>query len=810
MGRDLALRTLRFALRQLWQSPAFAGPVIASLALGIGANAAMFALLNALLFRSIGIAAPEQIVRIAALDETGIDRGLTPAAVDVLRADDAIGGVCSVVTPLAVVEAEGLVTPRPAHAVSGECLAALGVRPALGRLIGPRDDRAGAEPVAVLSHQMWVRDFGARPTVIGGTVTIDGRPSVVVGVAEAGFTGVLLGFQPDVVYPLARLQERAQAARPGAMLPAHVLLRLRAGDDRAQTAARLQARWRRALEASVPEGGSTTARAEHLRRRLDVTTAATGLDFSLRRRFTNPLLALVTLSAVVLGIACVNVANLVLARGRQKASETALRVALGAGRWRIVRDQLAEVAWLLAAGLAIGSVTAWLAARGIVALLASTYAGLRLDVSPDARVVLVTGAVATLVLLACSAIPLWRVSTADPRHALGAGARATPGRGWGAAAMVTSQIALAFALVAGGTVCALAIGALRQGGAGFEPDSVLSVPLMPRPAGGGVRRIDQPYYADLITRIGSLPGVSAAALASNAPLLGAAQVTTVEDGGPDGRPHAAETFAVSEGFIAVMQLSMVSGRALAAGDRGAMLSESLAFDVFGTRAAVGRRLRVGRGETARDLDVVGVVGDAVVGPTRERNLRVLYTSLWDAPPATPSLLVRTQGDASATAAAVSREVQDLGRHFPARLRSLAAERDASLLQEYLLAALAAAFALLGLVIAAVGLYGLLSTAVASRRLEIGIRVALGARRSDIVRTILGWALRLVIAGVAIGVPLVWVGGRGLHRVLPVDTAALVGPAAIAAATLVVVGLAAAWLPIRRATGVPPAECLRAQ
>jgi predicted permease len=805
---------VRVAIRQLARRPAFTIAVVVSLGLGIGANAAMFALLNALLLRPIGVPDPATLVRISSLDDSGNDRGLSPALVDALALDPVLEGTCAVLTPLSVLDANGAVAPRPAHAVSGGCLDALGVRPALGRLLAPADDAVGAEPVAMLTHRMWLRDFGGRRDAIGRTVAIDGWTASIVGVTDEAFSGVLLGFRPDVIYPLTRVRERARAARPDTEIAAHVLGRLEPGVSREQAAERIRAAWPAALRASLPLDRDLDARSEYLRRRLDVTSAETGLDFSLRRRFADPLIVLLCLSGIVLLTACVNAANLLLARNLEKRRQIALRLALGATRGRIVREELAESVALLGLGLGGGYVAAASGTLGIVALLHSAYPGLQLEVAPDARVFWFAAGTAALVLMAFGAWPAWRAGSVDPRGAVVADARVSQRRGWAANALVTIQIALAFGLIAGAAVCALTMGALRGDRAGFDPDTVVSVQLMPRSTTSEASPPDHAYYRTLLGLAADETGRTTLALSSRAPFFGAAPMTTVNGLDTPERTTRAEVIAVSGSFHRLLGAPIVAGRPLqdrdGAGQPGvAVISESVATALFGSRGAVGRYVRVGTGARAMSFEVVGIARDTVVGPARERNLRVVYTSFWQATaPASPVLLVDAGGDPGRTLSRLGQAIAALGREYPARARTLGAERDAALMQEYLLAALSSGFAGIGLAVASVGVYGIIAVAVATRRREIAIRQALGAGRFDVLRTVLGWAAVLIGSGLALGLPLVWVATRGLASLLPPARRPLVVAVLIGGAVLVLAGGLAAWLPARKTASAEPGDTLR--
>jgi predicted permease len=475
---------------------------------------------------------------------------------------------------------------------------------------------------------------------------------------------------------------------------------------------------------------------------------------------------------------------------------------------------LTESLVLLGLGIAGGCVTGYVGARGVVALLGAMYPGLQLDVAPDARVLLFASAAAAVVLIAFGGIPAWRASTIDHSRAMNGDGRVSHRRGWVSSALVTSQIALAFALLAGAAFCALSVGDLRRDRVGFDPDTVVSARLMPRPTPGESRPPDHDYYRSLMARVAEVPGTTAVALSSTAPLVGPLNLTTVTGVGRDDPPRRAEVVAVTSRFARILGTPLVAGRMLDDRDGSdrpgvAMVSESVAIGLFGTRDAVGRTLRVGTGPDARPLGVVGVVRDAIVGPARDHNVHVVYVSFWQTTPAAvAALLVGVDVDARRVAPRLEEEIQRLGRQYPSRMQTLTAARDASLLQEYLLAALSSAFAAVGLVVATVGVYGILSVAVARRRQEIGIRLALGADRLDIVRSVLGWALALVGSGLAIGIPLVGVGARSMAALFGQNSGTLVVPAVVAGGVLALAGGVAASLPVWRATSVQPAESLR--
>lgn len=814
------MRAIGRAVRQLARTPSFTLATTVSVALGVAAPAALFTATEALLLKPLPLREPDRLIQIAAVDPQGNDLGLPVVMLDGLNKAAGLDGTCGFLTPLSTIEIRGSIAARSSLVVSGECLATLGVLPAVGRLLAPADDRPGAPPVAVVTYETWVRDFAQSPSVIGQQIRIEGRTSTIVGVTERGFRGLLLGFPAHVIYPLTRLEEelirRAEGRR--ITLPVQILARIPRADTLAQVTARLGTMWPDLLEQSVPIGSDGRQREAYLTRRLNVRGAATGVDYTLRKRFNTPLVALLALSGLVLLISFANVANLLLARGTARRGELALRAALGAGRWRLVREELIDAALLLAIGVGAGLWMAYGANRLLVTAMSSMFTGLDLDLTPDARAIAFTSILAACVFAVVAGIPTWHRSRSDPRPLLGLAGKGAVGRGGAIrSALVVTQVALALALVTLAVLCAGSLVRLRETSVGFDPNLILSAQLMRRPDGAESRAPDQPYYSELAERLARAPGVEAVALARSVPFFGRpATAMLALPGRPDAALQADAT-VVTDDFFQVLRIPIVAGRNFSSTDGSqsamvAIISESLSRKLFPQSSPVGTAVRVAAGNMTYDAQIVGIAQDAVLGNPRDRNILIVYLPMRQRPDMfqQPSLLVRTAADPAPIAASVRSVLQSLGREYPTRIRTLREERNAAVVQEHVLASISLAFAAVGLVLAAVGLFGVLNLLVANRRSELAVRMALGAGPGEVVILVVRRALTLVALGTASGIPLAWAGTRTARTMLPGLSSLELLPVAVIVACLLGATLLATWLPARRAAAITPLEVLRGQ
>ena len=794
------------------RSPAFASAAIASLALGIGANSAIFTLTDALLFRPLPVKDPGALLHVASVDPTGRTVAMPSAFVEMLRKERVFDGVCGFLAPLSTADIAGRLAPLSALALSGDCFDTLGLRPALGRFYTLAEDRAEASPVVVLSYDEWQQDFGGRPDVLGQTLRIEGTPFTVIGVTERRFTGLLVGFPARLIFPIAHL------VFPGvipAFVPQDIIARTQSGERIEQVTSRMSAEWPQLLNAATPPNLTGTLRDRFLARRLLVAPVATGIDYSLRGRFERPLLALLAISGLVLLTSCVNVASLLLARALQRQRDTVVCAALGAGRWTLVKDALVESSLLLAAGGVLGVALAAAAARILVSTYGSANPTFDIDVAPDARTLGFSCIVSAVAFLVFAIGPAWKTSRVDMAAFQAASSRVAGGRSQLRRIVVIAQVALTLVLVAVGSLFIGALSSLREAPLGFTVERILDTRLTPLPGAYDRSFRAGPYYRALLDAVANLPGVDGVAIAHNTPFVTLVQPEPMGVAGSDSSVPA-EPQIVTDAFFRTMEIPLAAGEEFrrtdeASGRRTVIVSQSLARALFGAEDAVGKRIRVGSNSDNQALEIVGVARDAVLTRPQQRNALVAYLNYWQAGQnlqVYSDLLVRTKSDPASLAPALRRELQRLGREYPGRIRSLTEQHEAALAQERLLASLSTAFGALGLLLAAIGVYGLLSFSVASRTAEIGVRMALGAGRRQVMDLVLREAITLLVAGVALGVPLAWMAGRAAARLLfGLDSPGLL-PIGAAVLLLTLVGTAAASIPALRAASIDPLRALK--
>ena len=807
------MRAFSIAVRQLCRRPGFAVAAIASLALGVGANTAMFTLADALLFRPLPVSEPQRLVRIdnvEAGDVTQTPRGVVGALVTDIRDARLFAGVCAFLTPLSTIEIDGRLLSVSAVVASGDCFEALRVSPALGRLPSVEDDLDGVPKVVAISYDSWQQDFSGRPDVLGRTLRIEGAPFRIVGVVERRFRGPLVGFPARVYYPLHQVALPPSLTQ--ASLGQFIFARLRDGDTGAGVAARLAVLWPAWLARTVPGRLSPGDRERYLARRPLVTSASTGIDYSLRSRFRRPLIALVAIASLVLVIAAVNVANLLLVRAADRRRETAVRLALGATRWQIARGALEEGAIVLSVAAVAGVIIAYGCDRLLVAIFQGMSAGFILDVAPDARALGFTFAASALAFLIFAIGPAVKLGDVDITAFQSASMRTSGERSRGRRAVLVAQVSLTLVLVAVGGVFVQALAALRTVPLGVDVEHVVDVRLAPLPGGYPNGAAPTVYYRSLLERLRAVPGFSTVALTADAPYSTVPRFVDVGTSNPQVQTVSAEEAIVTDHFLDAMKIPLLAGEDFRPADaerseRTVIVSESLARRLFGAASAVGRVIRTGGNPDLQALRIIGVARDAVLSRPQARNTLMVYQNWWQAPMFFATVVIRTTVDAGAVTGAIREQLQRDGREYAQRVRTLEDALDGSLAQERLLASLSWWFSVLGLGLAAIGLYGLLAFSVATRTNEIGIRMALGASRAMVLQLVIRDAMIVVAVGAAIGAPLAWLALRLASAVLagaPSDTL----PIVYAVALLAVTGALAAAAPALRALTVNPVDALR--
>jgi putative ABC transport system permease protein len=808
-------RDLRGAIRSQLATPGLTIAIVLTLALGVAASLATFALLNGLLLRVIGgVERPHELVRIAALTEQGDLLRVTSAMGRSLGELPAFAGVCALNTPGGVVAVNDRVTFEGILHFSGDCFNVLGVKPALGRLLTADDDQRRA-PVAVVTYRFWEQALGSAPDVVGRTIAIDGAPFTIVGVMDPAFRGLSTAFPSSIAIP-------ALTTRPGSDLYwSDIIGRLAPGVPIPQARIQVETAWPELKRIAL----STARMTATTRQRLEASRAfvgdmRTGIESVLRPRFEQPLLLTFGLSLLMLAICGANVANLLVARTVARQRDRAMRSALGASPLAVWWQATLEAIIPILAGCALALPAAHFLTIALLDTMRVSY--LELDpASPwDMNVVLFVTAAVGLILVG--------VSVAHAAHLRGqeslvdmlrASTVNTSGRSRRIRRLlVAGQIALTVMLVGGAGGFSRTLAQHYAEDAGFSA-SVLATLLMPVP-GGSAPALNGAYYEDLLARIEAIPGVRAASLSTWMPLGAAFKDTVQEVPASPGSPASAAIWSVGDRFFDAVGIDLVEGHTFRRAHRAAggqpaaaataILSKSLAEQMFPGTSAVGRRVRVGAAPQGQDLIVVGVARDARLGRPQDAEHAVLYLNFWDSPDDSPYLLVRSHDRPELLSNAVRDALREDGRQFPLWMRTMTTQWEVALMQERLLAGTSIVFAIVALLITAVGLYGLLSHYVSSRRRELGIRMAIGARPGGIARLLMGEVAVLFLAGALAGCLALFAVGQILAGLIV--GAARVDPALLATtlSVVLVVAVVSLWFPFRRALSVDPLIALRSE
>lgn len=817
---DEVRQDLRYALRRMQQTPMFTGAVVLSLGLGIGANTAIFSLMDAVLFRTLAIADPEALYFLA---HGGGDRPSTSSNYPLLERyrdrSATFTGIAAYSTHRFRVASGRHVDLVPGQFVSGNYHAVIGAPFILGRGFASEQDRvAGGSPIAVISERYWTERFGRDAEVLGRTLIVQGHTVTIVGVTAQAFEGLVPGTYVDVTVPLSvrAIENPEFFDQHDSWTSMPLVGRLKPTVSEAQAVAELDGvlqgyldepenRWARE---NTPDA-YTTAR---------LVPAARGTDH-LRVLYATPLHVLMILVAVVLLVATTNVASLLLARAAARSREVAIRLCIGGGRARLVRQFLTESTLLAACGGLLGVGLAVWGTNALLSLFRGGPQSLVLDASPSWRVLGMTAIVSLTVGIAAGLIPALRSTRADLTPAL----RGTPDgrgqrhRGVVGKALVVGQLALALMVVALAGLLGRSLYNLRTQDVGFRADSVL---LFSVTTAGTTLSQDglQTFYAQLLERLRTLPGVASASVSISSPIDTSGSIRGIEMPGLPRTPEARGVWVntVAPDFFESLGIGLLRGRTFTPHDgrsagNVAIVNETTARSYFGSDDPVGRTISF-MSAPEEMFTIVGLVRDAHQESLRKAPPRMVYTPLAQAKAVEPQMtvVVRAVRDPNDVVNDVRSAVASLDSDVPVtRMRTMAQQIDASLVRERAMAVLSGSLGALALVLACVGLYALMAYDVARRSREIGIRMALGATRGSVLAQVLRSSLLLAAAGVVLGM----LGALGATRVAstllfgltPRDPTTLAAVAAILVSTTLV----AAWLPARRAARLDPARTLRA-
>jgi predicted permease len=840
---DTFWRDVRFAVRGLVKDKSFAATAVLSIGLGVGANTAIFSLVNQALMRLLPVREPARLVLLN-WRGTFIGKGWGssnlmsyPFYQDLRDQTDVFDGVFGRAPTVVNLGVGNTTESVSAEIVTGSYFRVLGVPALLGRTIDDSDDRQpGAQPVVVLSYDYWRNHLGSRPDIVGQRVSINTHPMTVIGVAAADFRGIDWGEVPSLWVPTMMKREATPdfdwlLDRHGVWL--HIFGRLKSGTTIEQTQAALQPWFKGMLATDTRRADWPQVTEERKRRYLAASVELLPAEHGrsdLRARLEQPLLVLLAATTLVLMLACLNVANLYLARGFARRRETALRLALGASQGRVVRELLVQSAILALAGGLAGVMLAPAVIRALLAFLPQNIAAVDLRAAIDPRVFAFALGASSIIAVLFSLAPAWRTARAEPSLTLKADAPTIGGGVWLRKTLVTAQIAIALILLVGAGLFARTLGSLKAKGPGFDTTN-LTLLAVDTSRSGYSQSQSVMLVRDLLERLRALPEVAKVGLSVAELLSGGSwnQHVTVDAGRHFVTESVVHCNAVSPGFFDALGVTLTRGRDFNDRDariladagrpdaggastfRSAIVNESFVHHYLGDRDPIGARVGLG-GEpnSPTNIEIVGVVSTFSYRGIRDTEDQA-FLPLFESNMAGGRFWIRTRGEPSAAFAALRAAARTLDPTLPiVRLRTIDDHLDQLLWNERLLAMLAAAFAMLAVLLAVVGVYGVMSFVVSQRTREIGIRVALGASRGDAVRLILRDAATMLATAVAIALPTVWWLGRFVESQL-FGVHATDWPTTVAATALVAfVAFGASALPVRRATAINPITALRAE
>jgi predicted permease len=808
---DDLVADVRYALRLMARSPGFAATAIVSLALGIGANTAIFSLIDTVLLRLLPVARPNELVFLQAAGSER--RGGAPPypCFERLRAEtSAFTGMAAFATDELRFGLDGGVEQAFSQVVSGNYFELLGLEPAAGRLLRLDDEKLDP-PVAVISHGYWQSRFGGAADVIGRTITSGDRVYTIVGVTPPEFWGLNPGREVLVTLPIGRANPMLRDA--GAWW-FEAVARVRPGVNLEQAAAQADTVFQSFMKDRDRSREDRRKFFDHL----ELTPAARGLD-RLRERFSRPLMALASVAGLVLLVACANLGSLLLARGAARERELAIRLATGAGRGRLLRQLLTETLLLFGLGALAGLLVAHLAIQGLTGFFAIGRNPIRLDVQYDWRLAAFAAAVALGTGLFTGLWPALRALRTDPQAAMKEGeSRLAGSRTTGRAGrvLVTGQVALSLVLLVVALMFTRTMAKLAAVDLGFDQRNVLTLSIDPVLRGDAVPEQRQRFWKATLERVRSLPGVRGAGLAVLTPLSGRDTGRSVSISGYSPLSEM-DLFVrlnhVSDGYFETLGMTLLAGRVLSERDtkdaaKVAVINEAAAETYFPNRSPLGETLGFG---AAGAYQVVGVVRNHKHRSVREQPQRFVFIPLWQPLDnlGRVTLAVASAAPPSALAAAVSREIRAVHpQTLIADVLPLDEQIAATLTSERLLSLLAAVFAALALALSGIGLFGTMSYAVARRTPEFGIRMALGADPAAVARSIYREAGFQLGAGLVIGLPAALAAASAARALLfGVTPADLQSYALGAMALATVVGLACG-IPAWRAAQTTPSDALR--
>jgi predicted permease len=798
-------RDTRYALRTFARNPGITATIVLTLALGIGANTAIFSLIDALMLQWLPVPNPQELVHVAFQGPPTLSYVIVRALADQKEIFAGVAGFSSTSFNVGPSGSENRVSGA---IVTGDYYETLGLRPAAGRLLARGDDERGAMLAAVISDGYWERQFGRNPQAIGQSLLLNGVAVRITGVSPPGFKGASVGDIADITIPAAALPE--VSPKNAGLLGSgnfwlNTLARLKTGVSLTEAKARLSVVWPQISDPLIPPHWPAFQRKETASAIFDLSPGGTGWTY-LRDLYRRPLWVLMSMVAVVLLICCANVASLLLARASARQREIALRFALGAGRSRIVRQILIESMLLAWAGAAFGIGIAWFCDRFLVGILSTGPAEVVLNLQPNWHVLVFTTAVAVATGILFGLAPALQRTAAGFSPILKTDARMSSSPSRLLPALACAQVALSLVLLIGAGLFVGTLKNIQTFDLGFKHEGVLLV---------NFDALRTAFPAQVFDEVLHTTGVASASVSTHTPLSIA---RWTEPAVPAGQTVPERDNAIfvgaGPGFFSTMQTPLLAGREFTDRDSAAsfgvaVVNEAYARRFFPGQDPIGRHLSAKVRGAERDLEIIGIARDIRSVSLRRAPFPTVYVSyaqLTDDYETT--LEVRVSGSSSQVAAAIQKVLQQGLPGAGAKVRPLTAQVEATIVQERMLATLASGFGVLALLMSCIGIYGLLAYSVERRTKEVGIRMALGARSGQVVAMIVNTASGLVLIGIALGLLAAWAASRWVESML--FGLKRSDPFAVGGAVLLLVTTAmlAAYLPARRASRVDPMTILR--
>jgi predicted permease len=820
-----------YGSRAMLRSPALTIVALLSLALGIGANTAIFSLLDAVMLRSLPVKDPAQLILLGKGNASGITddfartqlysypffrrmRGENQVFSDTAAIFSMTNGVHG------LVEGRREAEPMSVQLVSGNYFNTLGVQAFVGRTLNDADDNSeGDHPVAVISYAWWKRSLARDPNVLNRTLKLGATTYNIIGVAPPEFFGTKVGEAPDMWVPLSMVKEvppNFGGYKDNFSESLFLMGRLKPGISIGAATSNVNLLFRQIL-LGFPDAKLSQENLQKLdKTKVPLTPMATGLS-SLRRQFSEPLQILMAVVAVVLLIACANIANLLLARSTARARELAVRQALGARRLRIIRQLLTESLVLALAGGVLGVALASVANRVLLRMVSGGLDPIPLDVSIDTRLLLFTVAVTLATALIFGTVPAFRATRLQLTDTLkaGRGPQGTSGKNPLAKVLVISQVALSLVLMVGAGLFLRSLVNLNNVDTGFNKENVLRLDIDSSSAGytpGEPREVA--LNQQIEERVSTLPNVKAASFSAFTFHEGSWSSNIALPGMKINEDIDVKHNVVGIGYLETMQIPLLAGRNFSPSDTStsqhvAIISEHTAKILFPLGNPIGRHYGLGDNKPEDDVTVIGLVKDVKFDDLAEEPMNLDYIPYTQHPWGFGDFEVRYTGGFAPVAAAVQRTIHSIDRNLPiTRVTTLDEQVARSITNQRLVAQLSAFFGLLAVSLSCIGIYGVMSYVVTRRTNEIGVRIALGAGRSNMLWMVLREILILVSIGVVIGLPVTFAGDRLVSNMLfglrPTDPVTLVGATVI----LLIVAAIAGYLPARRASLVDPVVALR--